>query len=61
VVAKVTGGGGGARVVYMGTKPEPATTRLHAKYRRFDQGILALATALAREGAGSCAGLHIGL
>ena len=36
----------GARVIYMGTKPEPATTSLHAKYVRYDQEIRELATSL---------------
>lgn len=29
----------GARVLYIGTKPEPATTDLHGKYKEYDQKI----------------------
>jgi len=37
----------GARVVYVGTKPEPSTTYLHAKYREYDALIRAHAASLA--------------
>ena len=37
----------GARVVYMGTKPEPSTKSLHALYRQYDAKIRALASASA--------------
>ena len=50
LVAKITGAG--ARVVYMGTKPEPGTTNLHAQYAQYDQSIRGLATSLA-DGAAS--------
>ena len=36
----------GARVIYMGTKPEPKSTSLHAEYVRYDQKIRELATSL---------------
>jgi hypothetical protein len=44
VVGKITATG--ARVVYLGTKPEPATASLHAAYRRYDQGVLGTPHAL---------------
>jgi lysophospholipase L1-like esterase len=34
---------GGARVVYIGTKPEPGTTELHAQYKEYDALIAKLA------------------
>ena len=34
---------GGARVVYIGTKPEPSTKSLHKKYRNYDEKVRALA------------------
>jgi len=37
----------GTRVVYMGTKPEPATTGLHAMYRDYDERVRAYANDLA--------------
>jgi len=37
----------GARVVYVGTKPEPSTKKLHAKYREYDALIRAHAASLA--------------
>jgi len=37
----------GARVVYMGTKPEPDSTGLHSKYRQYDAKIRAKATEMA--------------
>ena len=45
VVAKITAAG--ARVVYMGTKPEPDSTGLHAEYVQYDQSIRGLVTSLA--------------
>ena len=45
VVAKINAFG--ARVVYMGTKPEPDTKELHAEYRQYDAKIRALAAASA--------------
>jgi hypothetical protein len=41
IVDKVTAAG--ARVLYMGTKPEPATKKLHAKYQQYDAKLRALA------------------
>ena len=38
--------GNSARVVYLGTKPEPDTTNLHSRYRRFDQKVRELAISL---------------
>ena len=40
----------GATVVTLGTKPEPATTQLHAEYRQYDARIRAHAASLASEG-----------
>ncbi len=40
----------GATVVYMGTKPEPATTELHGDYRAYDDRIRQYALALAAVG-----------
>lgn len=37
----------GARVLYMGTKPEPGTKRIHSKYRSYDAKIRAKATEMA--------------
>ena len=34
------------KVVYMGTKKEPATTELHAKYAQYDENIRAWAAVL---------------
>jgi len=45
VVAKITNFG--ARVLYLGTKPEPATKSLHAEYQQYDAKIRALASASA--------------
>ena len=42
-----------ATVYYLGTKPEPSTTSLHAAYREYDALIRAHATDLAAGGAGS--------
>jgi len=39
----------GATVVYMGTKPEPATTALHGDYRAYDDQIRQLAVDLATD------------
>ena len=33
---------GGARVIFIGTKPEPSTKSLHKKYRKYDQKVRAL-------------------
>ena len=44
VVASITATG--AQVIYMGTKPEPDTTSLHAAYRQYDALIRGLATDL---------------
>jgi lysophospholipase L1-like esterase len=41
-----------ATVYYMGTKPEPSTTSLHAAYQEYDALIRAHATSLAADGAG---------
>merc|ERR1740130_2135859 len=46
VLAKLLGAGV-KQVLYMGTKPEPDTTNLHAKYRQYDGLLRAHATALA--------------
>jgi len=45
VVAKITAFG--ARVLYMGTKPEPATESLHAEYQQYDAKIRALTSSSA--------------
>ena len=45
VVAKYAGTG--ARVLYLSTKPEPATTSLHDKYQEYDSAIKAHAAELA--------------
>jgi len=37
----------GSRVLYIGTKPEPSTTNLHSKYRKYDQKIRAYTASLA--------------
>lgn len=50
VVEKIAAAG--ARVVYMGTKPEPSTKKLHAKYREYDALNFALAANLASSAAG---------
>ncbi|GMI50159.1 hypothetical protein TeGR_g8489 [Tetraparma gracilis] len=42
---------GGARVIYIGTKPEPGTTDLHGQYGEYDAAIMARAEALAGGGA----------
>lgn len=34
---------GGARVIYIGTKPEPSTKNLHKKYRNYNEKVRALA------------------
>jgi len=39
---------GSRRVVYMGTKPEPSTKRLHEKYRCYDEQIRNQATEMAQ-------------
>ena len=36
IVEKITTTGSSRRVIYMGTKPEPATKGLHAQYRKYD-------------------------
>eukprot|EP00520_Triparma_pacifica_P004399 CAMPEP_0118641900 /NCGR_PEP_ID=MMETSP0785-20121206/5554_1 /TAXON_ID=91992 /ORGANISM="Bolidomonas pacifica, Strain CCMP 1866" /LENGTH=285 /DNA_ID=CAMNT_0006533427 /DNA_START=24 /DNA_END=878 /DNA_ORIENTATION=+ len=38
---------GGSRVIYIGTKPEPATTDIHDKYNEYDTAIAARAATLA--------------
>mmetsp|Transcript_8329 Transcript_8329/g.10467 ORF Transcript_8329/g.10467 Transcript_8329/m.10467 type:complete len:388 (-) Transcript_8329:479-1642(-) len=45
VVAKIVKKG--ARVIYMGTKPEPGTKKLHSDYEKYDAKIRAKATGMA--------------
>ena len=51
VVAKYTGAG--ARVLYVGTKPEPGTTSLHDEYREYDNAIKAHAAEVAAGATGA--------
>jgi len=43
----------GARVITLGTKPEPDTGELHEKYQRYDSLVWQLASTLAASNAGS--------
>eukprot|EP00931_Biecheleriopsis_adriatica_P025270 TRINITY_DN15562_c0_g1_i1.p1 TRINITY_DN15562_c0_g1~~TRINITY_DN15562_c0_g1_i1.p1 ORF type:complete len:415 (-),score=72.51 TRINITY_DN15562_c0_g1_i1:426-1586(-) len=45
--------GNGARVIYLGTKPEPDTKNLHREYEFYDSRIRTFATAKAKESPGS--------